>query len=61
MLEDFAYGGHVGSHFGKISCTYYSLVSEVMCTKFGAERPTSHFGGRVGDHFGKNVAHIILL
>ena len=46
---------------GKKSCTYYSFASKVMCTKCGAERPTSHFGGHVGDHFGEKVAHIILL
>ena len=31
---------------GKKSCTYYSFVSKVMCTKygaFGAERPTANF------------------
>ena len=29
--------------FGKKSRTYYSFVTKVMCTKFGAERSTSHF------------------
>ena len=24
-------------------CTYYSFVTKVMCTKFGVERPASHF------------------
>ena len=24
-------------------CKYQSFVTKVMCTKFGAERPTSHF------------------
>ena len=43
MLEVFAYGSHVGGHFGEKSCTYYSFVIKVMCTKFGAERPTSNF------------------
>ena len=27
---------------GKKSCTYYSFVMKIMCTKFGAERPTFH-------------------
>ena len=52
MLEVFAYGSHVGGHYGEKSCTYCSFVIKVMCTKFGAEIPTSHFGGRVGGHFG---------
>ena len=38
---------------GKQSCTYYAFVINVMCTKFSAERPTSHFGGHVGGHFWK--------
>ena len=59
VLEDFFYGGHVGGHFGKKSCTYYSFVSKVLCKKFGAKRPTSHFGGHVGDHFGKKL-HILI-
>ena len=42
MLEVFANSGHVGGHFGKKSCTYYSFVSKVMCTKSGTERTTSH-------------------
>ena len=38
------FGGHVrGDHYGGKNCTYYSFVTKVMCTKFGAERPTSHF------------------
>ena len=61
VLKVFSYGGHVGGHFGEKSCTYYSFVTKVMCTKFGAERPTSHFsqgrpfgnGGHIGGHFGK--------
>ena len=43
VLDVFAYAGHVGAHFGNKSCTYYSFVSKVMCTKFGAERSASHF------------------
>ena len=52
MLEVYAYGGH----FGKQSCTYYSFIKKVMCKKYGAERPTSHFGDHVGCHFGEKVA-----
>ena len=55
MLEVLAYGSHVDGHLGEKSCTYYSFVIKVMCTTFGAERPTSHFGGHVGGHFGKNI------
>ena len=47
--------------FGKKVAHYYSFVSKVMCIKFGAEIPTSHFDGQVGSHLGKKVAHIILL
>ena len=28
---------------GKTICTYFSFVSKVLCTKYGAERPTSYF------------------
>ena len=35
--------GHGGGHFVEKSCTYYSFVTKVMCTKCGAEGRTSHF------------------
>ena len=37
------FGVHVGNHFGEKGYTYFYFVTKVMCTKCGAERPTSHF------------------
>ena len=53
MLEVLSHGGHVGSHFGKKSCTIYSFESKVLCIQFGVEGPMSHFVDHVGDNFGK--------